>query len=262
MSQSDDMGALDTYFKANAAKAGAAIEVASWRQWFDGLSWLDKCCSDDVLVQAKARRDRLNSAIGAPDLVALGYKLADHQDPIDVSKEFAGGGAPPTLSMGSSGAAVVKLQNAIGAKPADGKFGSGTKAALIKFQVANGLPGDGVAGPLTWAKINVKTVSDITKPPPNLPGLTTVTPPKVTPVPPGYKAPTPVVAVPPGYAAPPGVAIVKPKAATPVVSASILSTFTNLSTPVKVIAGCLGAAVVAMFAVPKEKGQGGALHRR
>ncbi|MBP9716312.1 MAG: peptidoglycan-binding protein [Candidatus Pacebacteria bacterium] len=36
----------------------------------------------------------------------------------------------------------------------DGAFGPLTKAALIKFQVANGLVGDGIAGPLTRAALN------------------------------------------------------------------------------------------------------------
>ena len=36
----------------------------------------------------------------------------------------------------------------------DGKFGSKTEVALTKFQVANGLVGDGVVGPLVRALLN------------------------------------------------------------------------------------------------------------
>ncbi|MFA6353618.1 MAG: MBG domain-containing protein [Candidatus Paceibacterota bacterium] len=38
--------------------------------------------------------------------------------------------------------------------PIDGKFGPGTKAAVIKFQLANGLKGDGRVGALTRAVLN------------------------------------------------------------------------------------------------------------
>jgi hypothetical protein len=64
----------------------------------------------------------------------------------------------PTLKQGSSGPAVKKLQNdlkALGFDPggADGKFGAGTKKAVIAFQKSRGLNPDGSAGPITLSAI-------------------------------------------------------------------------------------------------------------
>jgi putative chitinase len=57
-----------------------------------------------------------------------------------------------TVQIGSSGPTVQKLQEALGIA-ADGKFGSGTRQALINWQTANGLVADGVAGPTTLKKL-------------------------------------------------------------------------------------------------------------
>ena len=64
----------------------------------------------------------------------------------------------PTVSYGSRGDAVRKLQellNALGydCGSVDGIFGSKTKAAVLAFQKANGLAADGIVGPLTWGKL-------------------------------------------------------------------------------------------------------------
>jgi len=64
----------------------------------------------------------------------------------------------PTLKQGSSGPAVKKLQNdlkTLGFDPggADGKFGSGTKKAVIAFQKSRGLGADGSVGPITLKAI-------------------------------------------------------------------------------------------------------------
>ena len=64
----------------------------------------------------------------------------------------------PTVSYGSRGDAVRKLQellNALGydCGSVDGIFGSKTKAAVLAFQKANGLGADGIVGPLTWGKL-------------------------------------------------------------------------------------------------------------
>ncbi|MFG1403024.1 peptidoglycan-binding domain-containing protein [Xanthobacter sediminis] len=56
------------------------------------------------------------------------------------------------LAVGSRGEAVKKLQSALGVA-ADGAFGAATEKALKAFQEKNGLDPDGMAGPVTLAKI-------------------------------------------------------------------------------------------------------------
>ena len=67
------------------------------------------------------------------------------------------------LRMGSEGEAVVSLQNrliALGylSGSADGKFGKGTREALMAFQKANGLVRDGEAGSKTLAALESTSV--------------------------------------------------------------------------------------------------------
>ncbi|WP_319531852.1 peptidoglycan-binding protein [uncultured Cohaesibacter sp.] len=56
------------------------------------------------------------------------------------------------LRVGSRGAAVKAMQEDLGID-ADGKFGPGTKKAVMEFQKENGLTVDGMAGPATLAKM-------------------------------------------------------------------------------------------------------------
>jgi peptidoglycan hydrolase-like protein with peptidoglycan-binding domain len=70
----------------------------------------------------------------------------------------------PTLKLGSSGAAVKTLQQALanaGFSPgaADGQFGPKTAAAVKSFQSAKGLVADGIVGPKTWAKLTAAAPS-------------------------------------------------------------------------------------------------------
>ncbi|MBK8457539.1 MAG: peptidoglycan-binding protein [Phyllobacteriaceae bacterium] len=63
------------------------------------------------------------------------------------------------LVTGDRGEKVAVLQrrlNALGESlEVDGIFGTGTRAAVVAFQAANGLKADGVVGPKTWAKLGV-----------------------------------------------------------------------------------------------------------
>jgi peptidoglycan hydrolase-like protein with peptidoglycan-binding domain len=76
---------------------------------------------------------------------------------------------------------VAALQTALHL-PADGTFGSDTKAAVIAFQTAHGLNADGVVGPDTRAALDLgdgPTLQDTEPPPP--PPVTTTTPAATTP---------------------------------------------------------------------------------
>jgi murein DD-endopeptidase MepM/ murein hydrolase activator NlpD len=64
---------------------------------------------------------------------------------------------PPTVKLGSSGSAVIELQNALNAfgagLVADGAFGPLTDAAVRAFQSSHGLVVDGIVGPITWTAL-------------------------------------------------------------------------------------------------------------
>lgn len=82
-------------------------------------------------------------------------------DVIDPNKPAVGANVK-RIEMGNTGAKVKKLQQQLiqlGYLPNggdDGKFGARTKAALQKFQKANGLEPDGIAGSKTFVKLNEK----------------------------------------------------------------------------------------------------------
>jgi len=62
------------------------------------------------------------------------------------------------MKNNSKGNEVIELQKLLTTLgytlTTDGKFGTKTKSALIKFQIANSLKGDGIVGPLTRAILN------------------------------------------------------------------------------------------------------------
>jgi putative chitinase len=60
-----------------------------------------------------------------------------------------------TLRRGDEGPLVTKLQEKLGVDPI-GKFGPKTEAALIAWQLSNGLQADGIAGPFTLAKLGIE----------------------------------------------------------------------------------------------------------
>ncbi len=80
----------------------------------------------------------------------------------------------PVLKQGSTGPEVTALQiqlKTLGFDPkgTDGKFGPGTKAALIAFQKSKGLQPDGAAGPLTMVALGLSVVGTKTDEPGSAP---------------------------------------------------------------------------------------------
>jgi hypothetical protein len=63
--------------------------------------------------------------------------------------------ASSSLSLGSTGSAVKKLQRKLHVKPVSGYFGQETRRAVLRFQRSHGLKADGVAGPATLRKLGV-----------------------------------------------------------------------------------------------------------
>ena len=59
------------------------------------------------------------------------------------------------LQYGDAGNDVLNLQRRLNIIPDTGFFGKITKAAVIKYQLANGLPGTGYCGVLTRTKLNL-----------------------------------------------------------------------------------------------------------
>lgn len=91
---------------------------------------------------------RLTGALAAAALVLALLPLPAHAE-------------TASLKLGMSGTSVKKLQQSLVKygylKKADGKFGSGTKAAVMLFQKQAGLPQDGVAGAKTQSKLYALT---------------------------------------------------------------------------------------------------------
>jgi hypothetical protein len=108
-------------------------------------------------------------------------------DPAALARAHAGwrdrpasGPAPAPLALGSSGAAVARLQRdlaALGAAlAADGLFGPRTRAAVRAFQAGAGLVRDGVAGPATLARLD-EALGRAPPPRPQRPPETSITAP-------------------------------------------------------------------------------------
>lgn len=94
--------------------------------------------------EGKYMVDRVTFQAGPTSTVSVaGTNVLDSDDMACALENF---------QQGAKGECVKRIQIAVGTK-SDGDFGPLTKAAVIKYQKANGLTADGIVGPLTWDKI-------------------------------------------------------------------------------------------------------------
>jgi len=108
--------------------------------------------------------NNLNAIADTGDVTALTKRinggdigLADRKSRYATAMGVLAGNIPSraeftTCRIGDKGNSVKMVQQKLGLA-ADGVFGSGTDAAVKKWQAANGLVADGIVGPATYAKM-------------------------------------------------------------------------------------------------------------
>jgi peptidoglycan L-alanyl-D-glutamate endopeptidase CwlK len=106
------------------------------------------------LVWAEATRRLLGASAVSPTTPSTGTGATN--SPASTPGATGTSSSHPTLRMNARGDAVRALQEALAgagllnASGADGVFGSGTLAAVKKFQQSKGLTADGIVGSATW----------------------------------------------------------------------------------------------------------------
>ena len=130
-----------------------AIQSACW--FWDTNHLNDIADGDNVKLMTKkinggsiGLEDRQRRYINAMDVLGMPFDIheEDDDDEDDILDDIG------VLRRGSRGDGVKLMQEALGLD-ADGVFGRGTERALKLWQTDNGLTPDGVAGPLTMAKL-------------------------------------------------------------------------------------------------------------
>ena len=130
-----------------------AIQSACW--FWDTNNLNDIADGDNVKLMTKkinggsiGLEDRQRRYINAMKVLGMPFEVheEDDDDEDDILDDIG------VLRRGSRGDGVKLMQEALGLD-ADGVFGRGTERALKLWQIDNGLTPDGVAGPLTMAKL-------------------------------------------------------------------------------------------------------------
>jgi putative chitinase len=156
----------DNYTKFGESIGMTAEEAAEYVQSFNGsiqsACWFwdtnnlnDIADGDNVKLMTKkinggsiGLEDRQRRYINAMEVLGMPFEVheEDDDDEDDILDDIG------VLRRGSRGDGVKLMQEALGLD-ADGVFGRGTERALKLWQTDNGLTPDGVAGPLTMAKL-------------------------------------------------------------------------------------------------------------
>ena len=156
----------DNYTKFGESIGMTAEEAAEYVQSFNGsiqsACWFwdtnnlnDIADGDNVKLMTKkinggsiGLEDRQKRYINAMKVLGMPFEVheEDDDDEDDILDDIG------VLRRGSRGDGVKMMQEALGLD-ADGVFGRGTERALKLWQTDNGLTPDGVAGPLTMAKL-------------------------------------------------------------------------------------------------------------
>ena len=131
-----------------------AVESACW--FWDTKKLNNIADTDDVTKMTKiinggniGLADRQSRYAKAMQVFGNPVSIAEANDNDDNDMDVSDIG---TLRKGSKGDGVKMMQEALGVG-ADGSFGPGTERALKAWQTKNGLTADGIAGPMTLAKL-------------------------------------------------------------------------------------------------------------
>jgi peptidoglycan hydrolase-like protein with peptidoglycan-binding domain len=115
-----------------------------------------------VRAYQESRKLTVDGIVGLQSWTALLKEIPaiDDEKESPFKREVTMNPARPVIKSGAKGSVVEELQrllndNGFELAPVDGVFGKKTKAALVAYQKASGLEGDGVCGPLTWRAILV-----------------------------------------------------------------------------------------------------------
>jgi peptidoglycan hydrolase-like protein with peptidoglycan-binding domain len=114
----------------------------------------------DAAAPVRRHRHRLKAPVVIATAVAMllvpqaGAALGSTSGGTSTSTSTSTSSSSRSLSLGSSGAAVKRLQRKLGVR-ATGYYGNETRRAVKRFQARRGLTADGVAGPATLRALGV-----------------------------------------------------------------------------------------------------------